>query len=332
MYTNNQIVAWAEMALAKGAKYWYGTCWYEASESLLTRKAKQYPGHYTSRRMSTYRKHIAEGRMVCDCVGLIKGFFWTSNGTTSNKYEANNCPDRSADGMFSLCDETWSIKDMPDEPGLVVWLKGHIGIYVGNGEVIEARGYKYGVVRTKLSARPWKKAGRLPESMLLYGQNGSQEATGSSETARVTLRKGMEGAEVKALQEALKAAGYDLPKYGADGDFGAETEAAVKAFQFDHKLVVDGIVGPKTQTALEAAQEAVNAPVIARPTVRKGNRGSAVETLQKLLMVAGYDLPKYGADGDFGSETLAAVKAFQKARGLEVDGIVGPKTWAALGA
>ena len=52
--------------------------------------------------------------------------------------------------------------------------------------------------------------------------------------------------------------------------------------------------------------------------------------MQELLLKAGYKLPKYGADGSFGNETLTAVKAFQKDHKLTVDGIVGPKTWAEL--
>ena len=66
------------------------------------------------------------------------------------------------------------------------------------------------------------------------------------------------------------------------------------------------------------------------PTLRKGDKGADVANLQKLLMQAGYTLPKYGADGDFGDECLNAVKAFQKDNKLTVDGIVGAKTWAAL--
>ena len=66
------------------------------------------------------------------------------------------------------------------------------------------------------------------------------------------------------------------------------------------------------------------------PTLRKGDKGSDVANLQKLLMQAGYALPKYGADGDFGDECLNAVKAFQRDKKLTVDGIVGAKTWAAL--
>lgn len=66
------------------------------------------------------------------------------------------------------------------------------------------------------------------------------------------------------------------------------------------------------------------------PTLKKGDKGKDVANLQKLLMKAGYALPKYGADGDFGDECLSAVKAFQKDNKLTVDGIVGAKTWEAL--
>ena len=63
---------------------------------------------------------------------------------------------------------------------------------------------------------------------------------------RPTIRKGSQGADVKYLQEQLIKAGFDLGSYGADGKFGAKTEAAVKAFQSAHGLKTDGIVGPMT--------------------------------------------------------------------------------------
>lgn len=63
------------------------------------------------------------------------------------------------------------------------------------------------------------------------------------------------------------------------------------------------------------------------PLIKKGSKGSAVLQLQKMLNAKGYKLTE---DGDFGSKTEAAVKAYQKANGLEVDGEVGPITWAAL--
>ena len=67
------------------------------------------------------------------------------------------------------------------------------------------------------------------------------------------LRRGDKGDDVKRLQQALMSLGYGLPKYGADGDFGKETEDAVKAFQKANGLTADGEVGPKTKAALEKA-------------------------------------------------------------------------------
>lgn len=69
-------------------------------------------------------------------------------------------------------------------------------------------------------------------------------------------------------------------------------------------------------------------PKVVHPTVRKGSTGEAVKELQKLLNQRGYNCGT--ADGIFGAKTEAAVKAFQKANGLSVDGICGKKTWAAL--
>ena len=63
------------------------------------------------------------------------------------------------------------------------------------------------------------------------------------------------------------------------------------------------------------------------PLIKKGSQGEAVEKLQQTLNGKGYKLTE---DGDFGNKTEAAVKAFQKANGLEVDGEVGPMTWGVL--
>ena len=64
--------------------------------------------------------------------------------------------------------------------------------------------------------------------------------------------------------------------------------------------------------------------------LKKGVKGSDVKSMQILLIGYGFSCGSYGADGSFGSATDKAVRAFQKANGLEVDGICGPKTWAKL--
>lgn len=68
-----------------------------------------------------------------------------------------------------------------------------------------------------------------------------------------------------------------------------------------------------------------------RSTLRRGDKGEAVKELQSLLIKNGFDLPKYGADGDFGTETETAVKKLQSYRDLTINGTCDAKTWAALG-
>lgn len=69
-----------------------------------------------------------------------------------------------------------------------------------------------------------------------------------------------------------------------------------------------------------------------KPILKRGSKGEYVYALQTALINRGYDLGSYGVDGDFGKATEAAVKKFQKDNGLTADGVVGPKTWAALEA
>lgn len=92
---------------------------------------------------------------------------------------------------------------------------------------------------------------------------------------------------------------------------------------------IAGYGRPDWKLVAEADPNATPAPV-AHPTLRKGSKGQAVKDLQNMLIKHGYSLPRYGADGDFGSETDAAVRAYQRDHKLEVDGIVGPLTWASL--
>lgn len=86
--------------------------------------------------------------------------------------------------------------------------------------------------------------------------NGSKaEATSAEEASRTILKRDMKGEDVRRLQLRLMELGYGLPRYGADGEYGAETAAAVKAFQADRKLVADGAAGEMTLAALYAGME-----------------------------------------------------------------------------
>ena len=75
---------------------------------------------------------------------------------------------------------------------------------------------------------------------------------------------------------------------------------------------------------------ATPAPTPAFSPIKKGNKGDRVKELQKKLIELGYSLPKYGADGSFGNETLSAVKQFQNDNGLSATGVVDEATWNLL--
>ena len=255
--TGAGLAKWAEDVYKSGRYvYWYGTYCNPCTNDLLEGKTKQYPTHYTDKRKATYQKHIQQGKIATDCNGLIEGYAWEENGEI--KRNRNDVPDRSASGMYNAARYKGKIADgMPEIPGILVWTKtkAHVAVYIGNGYVIEARGFSYGVPKNKLSSR----------GFVYWGD-------------------------------------YAYIDYTAD-----EFAKMKAASNYSEK--------PNSST-----------------TLRKGSKGTAVTELQKLLMKHGYTLPNYGADGDFGNETLNAVKAFQEANGLEVDGAVGPITWAALRA
>jgi peptidoglycan hydrolase-like protein with peptidoglycan-binding domain len=144
------------------------------------------------------------------------------------------------------------------------------------------------------------------------------------------LERGDSGTDVVVLQKML----FDLHfKITVDGDFGPETESVVRLFQQKHHLVVTGKV---TTELLGVIQEEVNHPRISESKfttgsyLHNGDAGSAVLAIQKTLNIKGAD-PKLEENGVFDKVTLSAVKEFQEQHGLEVDGIVGPLTFMALG-
>ncbi len=165
------------------------------------------------------------------------------------------------------------------------------------------------------------------------------------------LRVGSSGLDVQTIQAYLARIRRSYPAIPAIADppgvFGAGTRAAVQKFQSIFNLAADGIVGRATWYELSKVYTAVTrlaeldsegsaigiGTVPPSAVLRQGSRGQDVVTLQYLLNVLSqYDpaIPAPVQDGIFGSETRRAVVAFQRAAGLDPDGIVGAKTWQAL--
>ena len=185
--------------------------------------------------------------------------------------------------------------------------------------------------------------------------------TAGASYASTTLRNGMEGEEVRRLQQALIDQGYLSGV--ADGKFGTNTENAVRKFQRKHKLTADGLAGVRTQellfasgsdtagtsrkqdpepeTAVSPASSVSSADIGTAAsthassffngnysTLRAGMSGQRVRILQQALIDLNF--LSGSADGVFGSGTESAVKAFQRSRKLTADGLAGKNTLRAL--
>lgn len=159
MKNNIQLVEYCNKLYNAGARYWFGTFGQIASNNLWKVKKQQYPSMYKSSRDKQIMKDISEGRIVTDCSGLIKGFMMTRD---NGQIVYTPSLDLGANGYYYKAPEIGTIKTMPDIPGLAVWKEGHIGVYVGEGYVIEARGFDYGVQKYKLSDRPYTMWLKIP--------------------------------------------------------------------------------------------------------------------------------------------------------------------------
>ena len=144
---------YAVQAWESGWGYVWGTFGNVLTESLLEYKVEQYPDGVGDHE-AFIRTHWLGGRAT-DCVGLIKGYGWLDSDTLTIKYGTNGMPDIGANSMYHNATVTGPIDTMPDTPGLAVWMEGHIGVYIGNGEVIEASSTRRGVVKTQLAGRGW---------------------------------------------------------------------------------------------------------------------------------------------------------------------------------
>lgn len=157
----------------------------------------------------------------------------------------------------------------------------HVGLYVGDGKCIEASGVDAGVIRSNITDGKWKWYGLLKDVKYPASEATEQPSAPTDEEIPVqtlpTLRKGNTGEYVTLLQTKLLQKGYDLGKYGVDGDFGSATLAAVKAFQRDHGLTVDGVVGRNTWTALNDSTTTVQLYTVTIPNLTERDADALVK-------------------------------------------------------
>lgn len=161
---NLDLADYAAQAWENNWGYVWGTFGQVLTQSLLDYKAEQYPEG-----VGEYKDYITEhylNRRTADCVGLIKGYGWLNPDTGAIQYGTHGMPDYNADQMYQRARDDgaeWGdIADMPDIPGLILWKKGHTGVYIGGGYAIEAMSTKKGVGKTEVEGRGWEAWYKLP--------------------------------------------------------------------------------------------------------------------------------------------------------------------------
>ena len=218
-----------------------------------------FSGQYSGKQLEKALYWKEHAQRVWDCNGLAEGYYRDMTGVDVNtrcRYNYSDWCDPRGSGVIPAGYRM---------PGAAVFKKGsyihHVGFLVepvdadrpdGDWYVIEARGVMYGVVRTKLLSGGWTHWG-LMTRYFEYAEPDS--GNGSCALGDRLLKKGCRGEDVAQLQQIMIDMGYDLPKYGADGDFGAETEAALKKLQAALDVEVDGKYGDESHAALMARLE-----------------------------------------------------------------------------
>lgn len=224
-----------------GTPYFYGSKiqYGELTEQFMNTMHKQYPSIVTAAYIAKAKKKGQVGKVNVDCSGLIYGYTKKCLGS-SQLYSAGT---RLAMSTY----KSWA-------NGVVVWRKGHVGVFSNEGGkyyVYEAKGIDYGTVKSAFDASKWSYG--LTFSWMDYDYSEKVTATkkGSNPYTepKTTLKMGTKGEYVKWLQWELVESGYEV---SIDGEFGTATKSAVKKFQASCKLTVDGIVGAKTIKALKA--------------------------------------------------------------------------------
>lgn len=178
-----------------GTHYLYGAKGQKVTASEVRMWAKSYPKYYGQDKLIKALKWA--GERATDCSGLIS--WYTGKLRSSSSYMA-------------YATESGPVSEIPEIMGLLVWKQGHIGVYIGGGMVIEAKGFDYGVVKTDIRYTAWTKWLKCPDI----------EYTEYAPVAPIT--PGSSKAEIRWLQWKLNCNGAHLVM---DGVYGAKTAQAV---------------------------------------------------------------------------------------------------------
>lgn len=266
---------------------------------------------------------VADGVAGTATLNKLNTLYKTATTTSSSTSKVD-------DDRLKIGDTGADVRDLQTKLKKLGFYTGSIDGTFGSGtqSAVLAFQRKYGLTADGIAG-----TSTISKLNTLY-KNATSSSSSSSNTDDDALRMGATGTAVKELQTMLKKLGYY--NGSIDGTYGSGTYSAVRTFQQKNGLIVDGVAGSATLKKISSAVTAADKKDDTKNdtandgTLRKGDIGTAVKTLQQNLKTLGF----YAAtvDGSFGTTTENAVKSFQKKYGLTADGIVGSSTQAKITA
>ena len=159
MYSAKELAEYCEGVLKFPSVYGWGGLMRIVSDDYIRQLYNMYPDKYSNIRRA-YLNELKGRSYICDCVGLIKSFIFGGVGSPNYdmKYDINTS------GFLMLANKVGKAEDVPEIKGLIMYMPGHVGVYVGGGKVIECTLSEYGdgIVKTNLHGRGWTNYLMLP--------------------------------------------------------------------------------------------------------------------------------------------------------------------------
>ena len=296
------------------------------------RNKERYKHNYAYNEQASRQKKInaaSADTFGFDCVNLIKGILWGWNGNKNATYGGasygiNGVPDTSADGLMNYCvGVTSNFSNI--QIGEMVHMRGHIGVYIGNGLAVECTPiWKDGVQITAVgnigekagyNTRTWTDHGKL--KFIDYGSTPTPEPGGFL-PPRGYFQPGDSGKNVEKIDTFLA-------NQTKGNFFGTYTQYATKAFQVECGLETDGNIGPITLGRMKDKGLDKNIKLPSRGYFKLGDSGSAIEKIDAFFanrIVGDYY-------GNFTRHGVMALQAKGKTEGRYndvIDGNFGPMT------
>ena len=288
-----------------------------------------------------------------DCSSLVLTAFYyafVKNGLTEQaEYLKRNCSytgnmTKLTNCGFEIVARNQTAHSQMQKGDIELNVTYHTALAIDGDNIVHARTSE-GTSDTKdnsgneIRTQPWYLYSHNWDMRLRFTGKGINLVSNTTISTSTELKLGDTGSEVKALQESLIKLGYSCGSYGADGEFGSDTESAVKKYQKEHNLTVNGVADKNTlesiKNQLSGSTSTSNTPqklTFTIEEIKNGSVGNHVLLVQEILKARGFtgkNNKELILDKEAGDNTIEAIRKYQVSRNGacgRTDGIADEKT------